>query len=603
LTSVFIWLDYLPLGVKTLESRTDIVVCSFYTDDEYYRGHANNLRENLENLGLPYELREIQKADGEEWPDICRKKIGFIADVCQQYPDKKVFWIDVDCNLLSIPAYVLDTTADLIGFTRGFGTALNIGYTRRARFWEPCFWGLNTTAQARKLIVDASNLEKASELRATDDYFLEEAWRANAENLTFQIIPSGCVVGRGESSRDAFFTFGSSGNVAEFKGKVEQHASQGGKQKRSLRARSLTAAKRIEDILPKGSARKLRRLIDSSGITDLLVSGKSAKGDPVRTAALKEILDAGMYQSTEALETKVSKFEASHIPTIAEGKAIEAAKVFSLYANRPSDQAVLLAWWTRPFPGNFGDWLSPLIVGNYTENKIVHQSVSRVAKKDHIIGLGSIGRFIKSNSIVVGTGISTDDLELNKNAKYVSVRGPITAEVVKKSGGPSVDSFGDPGILLSRIIPITRGVTNGRIAFVRHFTHLELPIVKQANMDELDVLVGHPDEIRALLEALNTYDVVVTSAMHIYIACQSYGIPCALITFAGFEDAVHGTGIKYRDYSMGVGLPAINPTSVQLDLNAVNFDDITNDLLVSQEKMDEVEDAIRRSLTILANKS
>ena len=54
---------------------------------------------------------------------------------------------------------------------------------------------------------------------------------------------------------------------------------------------------------------------------------------------------------------------------------------------------------------------------------------------------------------------------------------------------------------------------------------------------------------------------------------------------------------------MGVGLPAINPTAVALDLNAVNFDDITNDLLVSQEKMDEVEDAIRRSLTILANKS
>jgi hypothetical protein len=581
----------------------DVIVCSFFTDDDYYRGHADNLRKNLENLGLAYELREIHKQEGEEWPDICRKKIGFIADVCEQHPDKKVFWIDVDCNLLSIPDYVINTTADLIGFTRGFAPALKIGYERRARFWEPCFWGLNTTSQARKLIIDAHNLEKASTLRATDDYFLEEAWRANAENLTFQIIPSGCVVGRGSSTQDAFFTFGSSGNVAEFKGKVEQHASASGvKKKKTMRSRGLSIAKKIEDLLPSGFARKLRRMVDGTGITGLLVAGKAPKGDPARTAALNNILAEGKAGITDALEAEVAKFQASYIPTKVEANTIDAAKTFSFYASKPSTEEVLLAWWPRPFPGNFGDWLSPLIVGNYTDSKIFHQSVSRVAKKDHIIGLGSIGRFIKSNSIVCGTGISTDDLELNKSAEYVSVRGPITAEVVKKSGGPDVSSFGDPGILLSRIIPINRAATNGRVALVRHFTHLTIPLVKPANMDELDVLVGSPTGIRTLLEDLNKYDAVVTSAMHVYISCQSYGIPCALITFDGFEDSVHGNGIKYRDYSMGVGLPAINPTSVALDLTSVNFDDIINDLVVSQEKMDEVEDAIRRSLTILANK-
>ena len=585
-----------------MQPRTDVIVCSFFTDDDYYRGHADNLRKNLESLGLPYELQEIHKAEGEEWPDICRKKIGFIAQVCQNHPDKKVFWIDVDCNLLSIPDFILDSTADLIGFTRGFGKALNIGYGQRARFWEPCFWGLNTTAQARKLIVDASNLEQASSVRATDDYFLEEAWRANAENLTFQVIPSGCVVGRGETTKDVFFTFGSSGNVAEFKGKVEQHVSHGGKRKKSLKAHGLAIAKGLEAKLPQGVARKLRRIVDSAGITDKLVSGKGSKGDPVRTAAINQILDAGMYGTATELSSALTKFEASHIPTNAEAQAIEAAKVFSMYATKSESGQVPLAWWPRPFPGNFGDWLSPLIVSHYTDLGIVHQSVSRVAKREHIIGLGSIGRFIKPNSIVAGTGISTDDLELVKSAKYVSVRGPITAEVVKKSGGPTVDSFGDPGILLSRIMPISRGITNGRVALVRHFTHVDIPILKPENMDELDVLVGHPEAIRALLETLITYDSVVTSAMHIFIACQSYGIPCALITFAGFEDAVHGTGIKYRDYSMGVDLPAINPAVVELNLAAVNFDDLTTDYKISDTKLDEVEDAIRRSLTLLAQK-
>ena len=594
----------------------NVVICSFFTDDEYYRNHADNLRKNLESLGLAYELREIHKNEGEEWPDICRKKIGFIAEVCEQYPDKKVFWIDVDCNLLSIPDYVVNTTADLIGFTRGFSSALNIGYGVRARFWEPCFWGVNTTPQARKLVADASNLERLSTLRATDDYFLEEAWRANAENLTFQIIPSQCVAGRRKSASDAFFTFGASGNVAEFKGKVEQHAKQGGavKKKKGIRSLGLAVAKRIEDMLPTGLSRKLRRLIDSTGLTGVLVSGQPSTGSDAstgsqpsggstaRTNALNTILNRGMYSTAEDLTAVIEKFESSYIPTQAEANTIQAAKSFSHFATKPSDEEVVLAWWARPFPGNFGDWLSPLIVSNYTDSKVLYQSVTRVAKQDHIIGLGSIGRFIKSNSIVAGTGISTDDLELTKNAHYVSVRGPITARVVKQSGGPDVESFGDPGVLLSRIIPITREATNGRIALVRHFTHRAIPVVKPENMDELEVLVGHPDGIRVLLEELNKYDVVVTSAMHIYISCQSYGIPCALVTFEGFEDAVHGNGIKYSDYSMGVDLPAINPAVVGLNLGAVNLDDIVNDLSVSEEKKDEVEAAVRQALAVLASR-
>ena len=34
---------------------------------------------------------------------------------------------------------------------------------------------------------------------------------------------------------------------------------------------------------------------------------------------------------------------------------------------------------------------------------------------------------------------------------------------------------------------------------------------------------------------------MITSAMHVMIACQSYGIPCGLVTFEGHEDHVHGT--------------------------------------------------------------
>ena len=577
-------------------SNKNVVVCSFYTADEYYRAHGERLAKNLAELGVEVVLREIQKQDGEDWADICRKKVPFLAEVCQMHPDKKVFWMDVDCMLLDLPDYIFDSTADIIGFQRGYGSPIGIGYEKKSRFWEPSFWGVNATPLARKMIRDAAELEKTSTVKATDDYFMEEAWRSNCDNMTFQIIPSNAVVGMGvpnENAPKAFFKFGSSGNVEDFKGKVQQHTGGAGIRKKALRF-----AKKMEAKLPPKASSKIRLLADTIGITGVLTSGKSNPEERERNGALSAIHEAAQAGQTEKYLAEVSKFEQKYLLTQLEINHIAVSKSFHYYASKPSSESVLLAWWTKPFPGNFGDWLSPLIVNHYTDKKIIFQSPVKIAVKDHMIGLGSIGRFIKPNSVVVGTGISTDELTLAKNAKYVSVRGPVTARVVRESGGPDVESFGDPGVLISRIFPVER-TSNSRVALVRHFTHQGIPLTLAPNMDELDVLLSHPDDIKVLVETLNKYDRVVTSAMHIFITCQSYGIPCALITFEGFEDSVHGNGIKYGDYAQGVGLEAISPVPVGLDLAKIDFDNITTDHKISEAKLDEVAKAVKDGLSYL----
>jgi hypothetical protein len=87
--------------------------------------------------------------------------------------------------------------------------------------------------------------------------------------------------------------------------------------------------------------------------------------------------------------------------------------------------------------------------------------------------------------------------------------------------------------------------------------------------------------------------------MHIFITCQSYGIPCALITFEGFADSVHGNGIKYGDYAEGVGLASISPIPVGLNLNIFDFDNITTNHKISETKLNEVETAIKEGLSYL----
>jgi hypothetical protein len=117
-----------------------------------------------------------------------------------------------------------------------------------------------------------------------------------------------------------------------------------------------------------------------------------------------------------------------------------------------------------------------------------------------------------------------------------------------------------------------------------------------ANVDELSVMMSKPAAIHEFVAELAKYDKVLTSAMHVMITCQSYGIPCGLVTFEGFEENVHGSGIKYADYAQGAGVEVMNPQVVGLDLRKVNLDALIKDITVSEAKKDEVEDHIRQAL-------
>ena len=578
------------------------IVCSFYTNDDYYRAHANRLRENLETLGVDIDLREIVKNPGEDWASICRKKVGFIAEVCAANPDKKVFWIDVDCELFSIPDFIFHSTADIIGFQRGFSNPMKIGYENRGRFWEPCFWGINTTEQARKMVALAAEFEKIATVRATDDFFFEEAWRAASPNLTFQVIPSNCAVDKGKPSIDShqvFFRFGSSGQVENFKDKVEQHKGSKSRKKINPKRELLEVAKSIEELLPVKISTKLRMVVDASGVTGVLTG---TKHNVYNNKTMVSILKSGRAGNHKEFNKNLEIFKSKSLPDNYESALIKVSSTYLAYAGRESDKKLVLSWWENPYPGNYGDWLTPFIFSYYTTNKIIFQSLTSRAHNKHIVSLGSVGRFIKPESVVVGTGVSSFKYALQPKADYVSVRGPHTADLLLRSGGPKVESFGDPGVLLSRIVPVKRGKTNGRTAFIRHHTHVQAPINLPANFDELSVLLSHPDDVIAFINKLNEYENVVTSAMHVMITCQSYGIPCALVSFKGFEEYVHGDGIKYSDYALGAGVEVLDPVAIDPNLDMAEISPLIKQIQISQEKMDEVEIAIREGLRRIEGK-
>jgi hypothetical protein len=83
------------------------------------------------------------------------------------------------------------------------------------------------------------------------------------------------------------------------------------------------------------------------------------------------------------------------------------------------------------------------------------------------------------------------------------------------------------------------------------------------------------------------------------IICHTYGIPCSLIGFRGFEASVHGTGMKYRDYSLGIGLDSVwEPELVPLNVSQLDWAARLRTEKIAEAKLDEIEAAVAAGVAV-----
>lgn len=585
----------------------NLVFYSFYTTDEYYSLKAKELAKSLDGLGVEYVFEPISIPEGKEWPDICRQKIRMLHDFYIENTDKKVFWIDIDCDLNYLPEFLGDFSADIIGFQRGFGTPLRIGYHYKARFWEPCLLGLNNTPKAKKFIEDALELENSFKGRATDDYFFEESWRKNAREMSFQVIPSLYIDLQGRENKNTditpFFRFGASGNVKEYAGQVIQHKVpwvKKGKAGMCLSPKEFFF--KVKAKLKKFMVNLYRWIMPKSGQRFLLKVFTKIENYPDNKFKM-EVLKHAKAGDWKSVRKVVESGYGFHLLTDKQRDILELAYSFLHYANYDKTnkkEPIYLAWWSNPEPGNMGDWLSP-----YIFNKVSGRSVRFVnpqtknIKLNHYFSTGSIGKFTKHNSIVLGTGISANDAELNSKAKYLSVRGPLTRSRVIECGGECPEVFGDPAIILPLLYKPNMEEKSGisdKYLLVRHFTHRGLKLQVPKTFDEISIFVSNPKKIEAFIDSLHQYRGVVTSAMHCYILCQAYGIPCVLVTFDELKDAVHGDGMKYTDYMMGAGVPVEPVRVISSNLAELDVDSILTHHKIPDDKMQALNKVISDEL-------
>lgn len=273
-------------------------------------------------------------------------------------------------------------------------------------------------------------------------------------------------------------------------------------------------------------------------------------------------------------------------------------EAFCAYNSDVNRKSVYLMWADGPIPGNYGDWLSPYIITRLCNVNAIHLNEVGRHKKKHIVALGSIISLANECSVVVGAGISSMADNINIKANIFSVRGPYTDKKISALGGRECDHYGDIGFLLNRVYKPSKAQEKKFIVVVRHIQHAELDLKLDNDFREVSINCAKPEDIESFIDELHSADFVATSAMHCFITCIAYSIPCVLFSIGDWKNKVPGDGIKYRDALAGVKLTEVSPIEIK-DTNdfcrkiksAKKYDDI-----VADDVLDGIEGCLKRAV-------
>jgi len=194
-----------------------------------------------------------------------------------------------------------------------------------------------------------------------------------------------------------------------------------------------------------------------------------------------------------------------------------------------------LFWWKEM--NNFGDMLSPLIC-RYMGAEPVWTD-----KSPKVLAVGSILGLAREGDVIWGSGLRRTPTSLPKDLTIKAVRGPLTAEYLRKKGYDVPEVYSDPALLLPLFYtPVKLG--GGGTVVIPHFHDRELH--KWALSWELPVVDVICDDPLKVVDAICAADFVITSSLHVLIVAESYGIPAAL-TYCGEPR------FKYQDYFASTG--------------------------------------------------
>lgn len=226
-----------------------------------------------------------------------------------------------------------------------------------------------------------------------------------------------------------------------------------------------------------------------------------------------------------------------------------------------SNRSLKVFWYRRPRPGNFGDILTPLILEHYG-----YEVEHVMAEEADYVMVGSVAKIVLPRHTVLGSGVMTENPRLCSEARWRWVRGPLTRAAVIRNGGHCPEIYGDPAMLLPRIVaPATE--KKHRVGLVPHYVDYESVRNQFPDTPVINLLNADPTEV---IQEITACESIISSSLHGIIAAHAYGIPAAWVKFS---DKLAGDDTKFHDHYQAMGLtPAVSSIDSPIFTRS-NFDD------------------------------
>jgi hypothetical protein len=182
------------------------------------------------------------------------------------------------------------------------------------------------------------------------------------------------------------------------------------------------------------------------------------------------------------------------------------------------------------------------------------------------ICVGSIAKLARQGITVLGSGTMTSGAKLDPTAKWRWVRGPRTRDLVIKNGGECPEIYGDPALLLPRIVP-PAAEKKHQLGIVPHYVDYDFAKQQFPNQPVINLLNADVCEV---IKQITSCEKIISSSLHGIIAAHAYGIPAAWVKFS---NKLSGDDTKFHDHHESVGLTAKPSTMDDPVFSLGSYDD------------------------------
>lgn len=205
------------------------------------------------------------------------------------------------------------------------------------------------------------------------------------------------------------------------------------------------------------------------------------------------------------------------------------------------DGRVPLIHW--PVAPNFGDLLSPWLISKLTGR----ETFQNRGEVDTYIAIGSVIKRVRDRTSVWGTGSFGDERkkQLNPNAKYHAVRGPLTRVKLSYARIDCPRVYGDPALLVPYLYKNTQKKKYKTGFVIRWSDKFWKNLDVEQDVAVIDLKTS---DIEGTLDMMLQCEKIVTSSLHGLVIADAYGIPNAWVE----SSTPRGGEFKYYDYFLSV---------------------------------------------------